>query len=72
MIRKSIIEKQKAMAFTNRFVCDELSINESTYSSFLNGRRPLPLVDIERVLELLDLELREKIPSEYQKLGTDT
>lgn len=60
-INERILLRMKVLGVRSRDLCQKLDINEHNFSPFLNGKRPLPYVDLERICLYLGLTLVEQI-----------
>lgn len=58
MIREAIKERMRELNISQAKLVQELSLNKGNLSSFISGKRPLPLSDIERICDVLGLELK--------------
>lgn len=58
MIREVIKIRMKELNITQVEIVKNLNLNKGNFSSFLSGKRPLPLEDIEKVCEYLKLCLK--------------
>ena len=43
-----------------RDLCQKLEINEHNFSPFINGKRPIPYIEVERICNYLGLTLVEQ------------
>lgn len=59
-INERILLRMKVLGVRSRDLCQKLSINEHNFSPFLNGKRPIPYVDLERICLYLGLTLVEQ------------
>lgn len=60
MIREAINNRLKEVGVSQKKCAIDNGIFQQNFSSFLSGTRPLPLQDLERVLEYLGLEIAVK------------
>lgn len=44
----------------SRDLCRKLEINEHNFSPFINGKRPIPYLEVERICNYLGLTLIEQ------------
>ncbi len=58
MIREAIKERMRELNISQAKLVQELGLNKGNLSSFISGKRPLPLSDIERICKVLSLELK--------------
>lgn len=58
MIRDAIKNRMKELKITQTYIVEAVGLNKGNFSSFLKGNRPLPLEDIEKICELLKLQLK--------------
>lgn len=58
MIRDAIKNRMKELKITQTYIVESVGLNKGNFSSFLKGNRPLPLEDIEKICELLNLQLK--------------
>ena len=57
MIREAIKERLKEQKISARRCAMENGVIYQNFNSFLNGKRPLPLAEIEKVLAYLGLKI---------------
>lgn len=58
MIREAIIRKLKSLNLSQRKCAIDNGIVYQNFNQFLSGKRTLPLADIEKVLEYLNLKIK--------------
>jgi hypothetical protein len=58
-IRESIIHFQDKQGISNLTLCKDCEINNTTYASFRNGKRPLPYDQLQRIFDFLNLKIIE-------------
>lgn len=58
MVREVIKNRMEELGLTQAYIIRELELNKGNFSQFLKGNRTLPLADIERVCNLLNLVLK--------------
>lgn len=59
-IREKIILRMRELGVKNRAVCADLGFKEQNYSAYLNGRRGIPIEDLEKLCMYLGFTLAEK------------
>lgn len=57
MIREKIEERLAELGITQMKCAADNALSYSSFNQFLRGRRALPLVNIEKVLAYLELEI---------------
>lgn len=58
-IKESIASARKEKGYTQREMANKLDISQPAYSYYEKGAKPLPVHQLEKVLEILDLDLKE-------------
>lgn len=58
-LNERIFLRMKELGVRSRDLCQKLEINEHNFSPFINGKRPIPYVDLERICVYLGLTLVE-------------
>lgn len=58
MIREAIKKRMQEVGVTQVVLARELGLSRPNLTSFLSGNRPLPLADLERILERLQLTIK--------------
>lgn len=61
MIRTAIAERIKELKLSKRRCALDNGLNYANFNNFLLGKRPLPIDDIEKVLDYLNLEIKVKL-----------
>ncbi len=59
-IREKIALRIKELGITKKTICDDLGLTQQNFSTFLTGKRPIPLDDLEKVLMYLGLTVQSK------------
>lgn len=54
----------KGLGIKSRAVCVDLEFKESNFSAYINGRRTIPLADLEKLCMYLGLTLESKEPEQ--------
>lgn len=65
-IREKIALRIKELGITKKTLCDDLGLTQQNFSTFLTGKRPCPLDDLEKVLMYLGLTVQGK---DYKPTG---
>lgn len=63
-IREKIFLRMKELGVKNRAVCFDLDLKEQNFSAYINGRRTIPLADLEKLCMYLGLTLESKEPEQ--------
>lgn len=58
MIREAIKTRMQEVGITQVMLARELGLSRPNLTAFLSGSRPLPLGDLERILERLRLTIK--------------
>lgn len=56
-IREAIELQMKVIGLKSRALCNDLGLTETNFSAYINGKRGMPMSDVERVCEYLGLEI---------------
>lgn len=59
-IREKIALRIKELGITKKTICDDLGLTQQNFSTFLTGKRAIPLDDLEKVLMYLGLTVQSK------------
>lgn len=59
-INERIHLRMKELGIRSRDLCQKLEINEHNFSPFINGKRPIPYIEVERICNYLGLTLIEQ------------
>lgn len=59
-INERIQLRMKELGIRSRDLCQKLEINEHNFSPFINGKRPIPYFEVERICNYLGLTLVEQ------------
>ena len=55
-----IKQVMKSKKLTQKYVAEKISFNAANFSEFLRGKRTMPMVKVEQVMDLLNIGLVEK------------
>lgn len=66
-IKESILTRRKAKGITQKDMAKRLSISQPAYSYYEKGNKPLPVNQLEKVLDILDLDITN-LPKEKEPL----
>lgn len=59
-INERIHLRMKELGVRSRDLCQKLELNEHNLSPFINGKRPIPYIEVERICNYLGLTLVEQ------------